>query len=232
LNELVVVMSMDLRTITLNNSFTPSETEVPGELPEFFQVTDDRATSLATQLQWVQMTCKDKPMITTTYQCGLGMNVVDPVRQRIIQVSCLTLCFLAGSYLSHSSFLFNLIFLSPQFGGIDTPRSYPSGFCITFDLISESWQVQSSCTYVDTYGPFFTYDAAYVIIPERRKVYFFGGSQTIPNHSFLTSFAGVNDHWVFDLDTLEWEHLIGMTGFWGLPLLTGACQGVHCCRSL
>ena len=74
------------------------------------------------------------------------------------------------------------------------------------------------------YGPWYVSDAAYVVLPERRLVLMFGGSQTMDNMAASTRFNLLDGHWALDLDDLTWQNLASTELFWGLPLISGMCE--------
>ena len=108
-----------------------------------------------------------------------------------------------------------------QFGGVDINRCYSSGNCFTFNLSTPGWQPQPTCSFVDNYSPFLTWDAATVVIPDRRVAYFFGGRQTSSGGGCLLKFADLDDNWAIDLDSLAWERISGVSLYQGLPQLSG-----------
>lgn len=78
------------------------------------------------------------------------------------------------------------------------------------------------CSYgVVWYGPFRLWDAAYVVLPERRLVLLFGGSQQADAFGKINRFNVLDGHWALDLDTLVWEDLSSTELFWGLPYISG-----------
>ena len=95
------------------------------------------------------------------------------------------------------------------------------GMCATYDLESNDWEPQSNCSYIDVSGPYMSWDAASVYMPDRDEIYLFGGRQTSPDSKCATVFAESDENWSLHLDTLGWERLAGDPMFWGLPQLSG-----------
>ena len=108
-----------------------------------------------------------------------------------------------------------------QFGGTDIIRCYSAGSCYTINLTRPGWLFAPSCTYVDNFGPYLTWDASVVVLPLQRVLYFFGGRQTGADSNCYMQFVPTDEHWMLDLDTLVWNKLSGSSDFWGLPQITG-----------
>ena len=111
-----------------------------------------------------------------------------------------------------------------QYGGIDSFRNFPFEDCNTFDLAKRQWQQQPWCTYVDTTGPYLTWDAASAVLPNRREALMLGGRITSASDSGVSWLVPPDEHWAIDLDTLSWRRLSGDPLFWGLPKLAGWCM--------
>ena len=123
--------------------------------------------------------------------------------------------------------------LFSQYGGIDSFREFPFADCNTFDLPTRQWTQQPDCSYVDTTGPYLTWDAASVVLPNRREALLLGGRITTGEGSGVSFLVPADEHWAINLDTLSWRRLSADPMFWGLPQLSGGdCAASFCSVSV